>query len=175
MARGFSVSAVARELGISAATVCYHARLLGYPPSRKYALRYNWPEIQSFYDEGHSVRECQARYGFSKASWNEAVKRGTIRPRPQATPLGELLDRGVRRGRWNLKRRLISAGMKEPRCEECGISEWRGRPLEPDLHHLNGDPKDNRLENLVLLCPNCHRQTDTFGVRNRRVAGSVPA
>jgi hypothetical protein len=66
--------------------------------------------------------------------------------------------------------RLIAAGRLENRCEECGISEWRGRPLSLDLHHRNGVKDDNRLENLTLLCPNCHRQTDTFAGRNRRRA-----
>ena len=49
---------------------------------------------------------------------------------------------------------------------------WLGRPLPLDLHHVNGDGWDNRLENLQILCPNCHAPTDTRGGRNqgRRVA-----
>jgi 5-methylcytosine-specific restriction endonuclease McrA len=168
--QGLTVGQVARRLDVAPATVCYHARRLGYPPSQKYARRYDWAEIQAYYELRHSVRECRARFGFSTRSWNDAVKRGDVQPRPQETPIAELLERGVRRGRWNIKRRLIAAGLKEARCEECGISEWRGKSLELDLHHRNGDRNDNRLENLALLCPNCHRQTDTFGVRNRRAA-----
>jgi 5-methylcytosine-specific restriction endonuclease McrA len=67
-----------------------------------------------------------------------------------------------------LKGRLIAAGLKENRCEACGLTEWLGRPLSMALHHVNGDGLDNRIENLQLLCPNCHAQTDNFSGRGRR-------
>jgi 5-methylcytosine-specific restriction endonuclease McrA len=66
-----------------------------------------------------------------------------------------------------LKLRLLSAGLKHGRCEECGLSEWRGKSLSLQLHHINGDRHDHRFENLRLLCPNCHSQTHNFGARNR--------
>ena len=67
-----------------------------------------------------------------------------------------------------LKKRLIAYGVKEYKCEnpECGISEWHGVPIELELHHINGNHYDNRLENLVLLCPNCHSQTSNFRGKN---------
>jgi hypothetical protein len=83
-------------------------------------------------------------------------------------PLGQLLQRGVPRVRNHLNQRLLAAGLKNERCETCGISEWRGRPLSLALHHVNGDRLDNRVENLELLCPNCHSQTANFAGRNGR-------
>ncbi len=62
----------------------------------------------------------------------------------------------------------VSPRLKESRCERCGLAEWRGRPLTVALHHINGDRHDNRLENLQLLCRNCHSQTDNFAGRNGR-------
>ena len=53
----------------------------------------------------------------------------------------------------------------EYKCEECGISEWNGEHLTLELEHENGNRKDNRLENLKLLCPNCHSQTSTWRKR----------
>jgi 5-methylcytosine-specific restriction endonuclease McrA len=81
-------------------------------------------------------------------------------------PLAELLVAGTQRGRYNLKARLIRAGLKENRCERCGLSEWMGALLNMQLHHINGDGMDNRLENLELLCGNCHSQTTNYGGRN---------
>ena len=53
--------------------------------------------------------------------------------------------------------------------QRLGITkEWRGKPLSMELHHVNGDGRDNRLENLRLLCGNCHAQTDNWGGRGRK-------
>lgn len=86
-------------------------------------------------------------------------------------PLDEILVSGS--GYTNtghLRRRLLAAGLKQARCEICGISEWRGRPLPLHLDHVNGDHTDNRLENLRILCPNCHAQTETWCVRKDQSA-----
>jgi 5-methylcytosine-specific restriction endonuclease McrA len=69
---------------------------------------------------------------------------------------------------WNLKRRLLSGGLLESKCSECGLTEWRGSRLVLVLDHVNGDARDHRLENLRLLCPNCNSQTATFAGRNKR-------
>jgi HNH endonuclease len=95
-------------------------------------------------------------------------------PRPQAMPIDEVLAAGRERNRTHVKLRLLSAGIKESRCEECGISEWLEEPLSMTLHHVNGDGDDNRLENLLLLCPNCHSQTPNFAGRGRRDAARRP-
>jgi predicted transcriptional regulator len=63
-------------------------------------------------------------------------------------------------------KRLIKNGYKEYKCENCGINEWDGKPLRLQVHHINGEHNDNRIENLQLLCPNCHTQTDTYAKNN---------
>lgn len=67
-----------------------------------------------------------------------------------------------------LKKRLIEYGVKKNQCEnpKCSITEWCGEPITLELHHINGNHYDNRLENLVLLCPNCHSQTSNFRGKN---------
>jgi transposase-like protein len=165
---GLTVGQTARRLGIAPSLVSYHARKLGIPPSTKYAPRRDWDDIQAYYDAGHSVRQCQARFGFSRRSWNKAVERGDVIPRPQAMPLEELLVEGRKTNRTHLKHRLLSGELKQNRCEECGIENWLGEPLSMALHHVNGNGLDNRLENIRLLCPNCHSQTASFA-RGARV------
>lgn len=48
------------------------------------------------------------------------------------------------------------------KCEECGISEWRGKEIRLEVHHIDGNHQNNELSNLKLLCPNCHSQTENF-------------
>lgn len=64
------------------------------------------------------------------------------------------------------KSHLIKANLIEYKCSCCGITEWNGKPLTLQLHHINGNNRDNRLENLTFLCPNCHSQTDNFSSKN---------
>jgi 5-methylcytosine-specific restriction endonuclease McrA len=165
---GWAEVEIARKLGVSKSAVCYHARNLSRPLDERFARRYDWSEIQRYYDQGHDLAECVARFGFSKASWSQAVKRGDIRPRPRAASIERYLVVGRRTSRTHLKGRLLAAGLKSPRCEECNIEDWQGRPLSHELHHRNGRKDDNRLGNLVILCPNCHSQTHTWGGRNKR-------
>jgi DNA-binding CsgD family transcriptional regulator len=173
LAEGHSRGEIARRLDVSKSTVSYHARRLGLPVDARGARRYDWGVVQRYHDEGHSVRACQERFGFSRQTWWAAAKRGAIVPRPHLLPLERLLAVGVHRARRNLKARLIRAGVKQAACEECGIVEWRGRTLSLALHHVNGDREDNRIENLSLLCPNCHSQTSNFAGRANRPSAAA--
>lgn len=62
----------------------------------------------------------------------------------------------------HLRNKLIRYGLKEEKCECCGNTEWIGKKIPLQLHHINGIRNDNRIENLQLLCPNCHAFTDTY-------------
>jgi hypothetical protein len=169
LARGLSSIEVARTLGLSKSTVCYHKRRLGHEIDAKFNRRYDWAEVQRYYDLGHSISQCQVRFGFARKTFMDAVRRGDVLTRPHGAPIETYLVSGRRTNRTHLKQRLLAEGLKENTCERCGIESWLGEPLSMALHHINGDGLDNRLENLALLCPNCHAQTPNFSGRNRKV------
>lgn len=84
-------------------------------------------------------------------------------------PINELLTNGSQINSNKLKEKLILNGIKRYCCENCGCSEWQGKPIPLELHHINGVHTDNRLENLQILCRNCHGQTNTFCGKNTNI------
>lgn len=65
-----------------------------------------------------------------------------------------------------LRIRLINEGIKEHKCESCGIEEWMNNPISLELDHIDGDRTNHTLDNLRILCPNCHSQTSTYRGKN---------
>jgi hypothetical protein len=114
-----------------------------------------WRRIQELgLDTSHWLG--QAHLKGKRAPWVTARRR----------PLEALLVAGSTTSNTHLRRRLIDEGILPYRCATCGIADWQGQPLTLHLDHVNGDRADNRLENLRLLCPNCHSQTKTYCGRN---------
>jgi len=98
-------------------------------------------------------------------TWNKGLK---ITTNPGRS-LKEILQPGIYYESYKLKRRLFKAGLKSPRCEECGWAEVTNDGYLPvEIHHTNGDPTDNRLENLQVLCPNCHSLKPNYRSRIRK-------
>lgn len=85
------------------------------------------------------------------------------KPALNQRPLHEYLKKeGPGIGNGKLIERLFEGGLKNKRCEICGLTTWMGKPLPIELDHINGNNEDNRLENLRILCCNCHAQTPTY-------------
>jgi 5-methylcytosine-specific restriction endonuclease McrA len=53
------------------------------------------------------------------------------------------------------------------KCEVCGLSDWQGRHITLQVDHINGDPSNDHPNNLRLICPNCHSQTEFLGGANK--------
>lgn len=102
----------------------------------------------------------------SGQGWNVGWKSNPARERK--TSLSDILiENSTYTTIWRLKQRLVGEGLLEYRCYVCGLTEWNGKPITLQLDHINGAHLDHRIENLRLLCPNCHSQTETFAGRNK--------
>ena len=67
-----------------------------------------------------------------------------------------------------LAKKLLKEGIKKHMCECCLNTTWNGLPIPLEVHHKDGDNTNNKLENLQLLCPNCHALTDTYRGKNTK-------
>ena len=86
--------------------------------------------------------------------------------RQRYVPVSEYLGTGKAIRTHRLKEKLLHEGIKDYQCEGCGLTEWQGQPIPIELDHIDGDPSNNNLDNLRILCPNCHAQTPTHAGKN---------
>jgi len=110
--------------------------------------------------------------GLSTAHWTgRGHLRGNSHSWARKYPLEKILvsDSDYRGGSSKLRLRLVKSGFLANCCSLCKITDWRGEPISLHLDHKNGDNRDQRLDNLRLLCPNCHSQTATYCGRNKGV------
>jgi 5-methylcytosine-specific restriction endonuclease McrA len=105
---------------------------------------------------------------FTGARWNAGKVFG---PKPRIEIADILSNKIEYTNSSTFRKRLIREGYFEEKCyaEGCGLTSWLGKPIMFHLDHINGDHYDNRLENLTILCPNCHTQTPTYGSKNAKL------
>ena len=89
-------------------------------------------------------------------------------------PLQEIFDGKHPQYQSNkLRLRIFSEKIKEKKCECCGTSSWLGKQLSLELDHIDGNRYNHKLENLRILCPNCHSQTETYRGKNKSGIGGT--
>lgn len=140
VARSKSIASVLRALGL-------------IPAGGNYAVAHQRIEALGL-DTSH----------FTGPGWNKGMQ--FVGPR---RPLDQILVAGRPTGSHTLKLRLFSEGVKRAACELCGWAQRSPDGRVPvELDHINGDRNDNRLENLRVLCPNCHSLQTTHRGLNKR-------
>lgn len=123
--------------------------------------------------KGHCSGKNNTAHLEFKRSWSKGLTRQTderLRNAgdARAIPIQDILSGKYPRFSTNhLKQRLLRDGLVKNSCSLCGISEWMGKNIVCELDHINGNRHDHRLENLRMLCPNCHSQTKTYCGKNK--------
>jgi hypothetical protein len=85
----------------------------------------------------------------------------------------KLKDRFKKGTRWNYAMGKYLKRLMGNNCQICGINEWNGKPLTLQVDHIDGDRTNNDLINLMIVCPNCHSQTETYGSKNVSSEGKI--
>lgn len=127
-----------------------------------------------------SATQAAASLGIHYVTYRTHAKRlGVWKPNPSgkgiskdrssaSVPLETILEgKHPHYQTYKLKNRLLKEGMLKYVCSCCKITTWQNKPLSLELDHIDGDKYNHKLENLRLLCPNCHSQTDTYRGRNK--------
>jgi hypothetical protein len=94
--------------------------------------------------------------------------KGTTKESGKKIPLEDILSGLHPQYQSNkLRLRLLEEGIFPHKCNNCELTDWLGNPIPLELEHIDGNSSNNKLENLELLCPNCHSLTDTYRGKNK--------
>lgn len=139
-------------------------------------------EMEKVINSSNSMRSASVKLGLHFNTFSRYAKMyGIYKPnrglkgssKPKKEGKGKYLLEDILNGKHpeyqtrKLKIRLIKEGIKQNKCEICGIVNWNNKDIVCELDHIDGNSSNHSLDNLRILCPNCHSQTDTFRYKKR--------
>lgn len=118
-----------------------------------------------------SIKRCISEFNLdTKHFTGKSHLKGKTHNWSSKIPLEEILVENSQYVSSNcLKGRLIKEGLFQKKCHSCNLIKWLGVDIPLELEHINGNHSDNRIENLTILCPNCHALTPTYCGKNIKI------
>lgn len=108
---------------------------------------------------------------FTGKGWNKDL---TFKPKPPL-PTSQILVSNSNYQSHKLRKRLLKEKYFEHKCYNCNLTEWMNQPIALELEHIDGNHTNNQIENLTLLCPNCHALTPTWRRRKLKIGSALPS
>jgi hypothetical protein len=135
-------------------------------------------ELKIAYDDGLTLHETAAKFNMTPVTiWRKAKKIDiawkdnpniTVNNKGKSISLESILAGDHPQYQtFKLKNKLLKDGIKENKCEICGLTEWNNKPLNMQLDHIDGNSHNHVLDNLRMICPNCHSQSETYCGKNK--------
>ena len=173
---GKTYSEIQKVTNCNKSTISYHAKKLGMGKELGYnkillnEICVDWDDIEKKLLVGISKKDVAKEHNITQYTLNKAIKEKIIQYTPKNKPYNieeYLVNDGPYIPSSKLKKKLYKEKLKFPKCEMCGQGTcWNDKELTLQLDHIDGNSYNNRLENLRILCPNCHSQTKTYAGKN---------
>lgn len=137
--------------------------------------KFSKEELEQFIKESYSYAQVCEKVGYSGGSGPKAIKEMIEHYNFDVSHFkGQAWNKdGFNYERFTSGKVIKSANaidalvaLRGRKCEKCQNEKWFDQPITLELHHLDGDKLNNEMDNLVLLCPNCHSYTDNWRGKN---------
>lgn len=141
--------------------------------------RFTRQEIEQFAKESYSYAQLARKVGYDAPFNNGSAYREVVKMIETFNlDVSHFKGQGWNKDNFDYSRFVYGKKIKSAqainaivalrghKCEICGLSEWNGNPIPLEVHHIDGQELNSELNNLLLICPNCHALTDNYRGRN---------